>query len=35
MASQAGLVQREQSDVRLALHMAKMAKEGFSHATIQ
>jgi hypothetical protein len=30
MARQGGRVQLEQSDMRLALIMAKMAKEGFS-----
>ena len=34
MARQGGRVQLEQSDMRLALNMAKMAKEGFSRATI-
>jgi len=34
MARQGGRVQLEQSDMRLALNMAKMAKEGFSHAAI-
>jgi len=29
MARQGGRVQLEQSDLRLALNMAKMAKEGF------
>jgi hypothetical protein len=33
MARQGGRVQLEQSDMRLALIMAKMAKEGFSRAT--
>jgi len=32
---QGGLVQLEQSDMRLALNMAKMAKEGFLHATTE
>jgi len=35
MATQRGQVQLEHSDMRLALNMAKMAKEGFSRATIQ
>jgi hypothetical protein len=35
MARQGGRVQLEQSDMRLALNMAKMAKEGFSHAAIE
>jgi len=35
MARQGGLVQLEQSDMRLALSMAKLAKGGFSHATIE
>jgi len=35
MARQGGRVQLEQSDMRLALNMAKMAKEGFSHAPIE
>jgi hypothetical protein len=35
MARQAGRVQLEQSDMRLALNMAKMAKGGFSRATIE
>jgi len=35
MARQGGQVQLEQSDMRLALKMAKMAKEGFSHAAIE
>jgi hypothetical protein len=34
MAKQGGRVQLEQSDMRLALNMAKMAKEGFSRAAI-
>jgi len=34
MARQGGRVQLEQSDMRLALNMAKMAKEGFSQAAI-
>jgi len=33
MARQGGRVQLEKSDMRLALNMAKMAKERFSHAT--
>jgi len=35
MARQGGRVQLEQSNMRLALNMPKMAKEGFSHATIE
>ena len=35
MAMQGGRVQREQSDMRLALNMAKMAKGGFSHAAME
>jgi len=35
MARQGGRVQLEQSDMRLALNMAKMAKEGFSCAAIE
>ena len=35
MARQGGRVQLEQSDMRLALNMAKMAKEGFSRAGIE
>jgi hypothetical protein len=35
MARQGGRVQLEQSDMRLALNMAKMAKGGFSCATIE
>jgi hypothetical protein len=35
MAGQGGQVQLEQSDMRLALNMAKMAKEGFSRAAIE
>jgi len=35
MARQGGRVQLEQSNMRLALNMAKMAKEGFSHAAIE
>jgi len=35
MARQGGRVQLEQSDMRLALNMAKMAKEGFSRAPIE
>jgi len=35
MARQGGRVQLEQSDMRLALNMAKMAKEGFSRTTIE
>ena len=34
MARQGGRVQLEQSNMRLALNMGKMAKEGFSRATI-
>jgi len=34
MARQGGQVQLEQSDMRLALNMANMAKEGFSRGTI-
>ena len=35
MARQGGRVQQEQSDMRLALNSAKMAKEGFSRAMIE
>jgi len=35
MARQGGQVQLEQSDMHLALNMAKMAKERFLHATIE
>jgi len=35
MARQEGWVQLEQSDLRLALNMAKMAKEGFSRTAIE
>ena len=35
IARQGGRVQLEQSDMRLALGMAKMAKEGFSRAAIE
>jgi len=35
MARQGGRVQLEQSDMRLELNMAKMAKEGFSRTTIE
>jgi hypothetical protein len=35
MASQGGRVQLEKSDMRLALNMAKMPKEGISHAAIE
>ena len=35
MAGQGGRVQLEQSDMRLALNMAKMAKESFSRAAIE
>jgi len=34
MAKQGGRVQLEQSNMRLALNMAKMAKEGFSRTAI-
>jgi len=34
MARQGGRVQLEQSDMRLVLNMAKMAKEGFSRGAI-
>jgi hypothetical protein len=34
IAKQGGRVQLEQSDMRLAWNMAKMAKDGFSHAAI-
>jgi len=34
MARQRGQVQLEQSDMRLALNMAKISKEGFSRAAI-
>jgi len=34
MARQGGRVQLEQSDMGLALNLAKMAKEGFLHAGI-
>jgi len=34
MARQGGRVQLEQSDMRFALKLAKMAKGGFSHTTI-
>jgi hypothetical protein len=34
MVSQGGRVQLEQSDMRPALNMAKMAKREFSHAAI-
>jgi hypothetical protein len=35
MARQGGRVQLEQSDMRLELNMAKMAKEVFSRAAIE
>jgi hypothetical protein len=35
MARQGGRVQLEQSDMRLALQMAKTAKEGFSRTAIE
>jgi hypothetical protein len=35
MPRQGGHVQLEQSDMRRALKMAKMAKGGFSHAAIE
>jgi len=35
MAREGGWVQLEQSDMSLALNMAKMAKGGFSHAAIE
>jgi len=35
MARQGGRVQLEQSDMRLALNMAKLAKEGFSRTAIE
>jgi len=35
MARWGGQVQLEQSNMHLALHMAKMAKGGFSHAAIE
>ena len=35
MARQGGRILLEQSDMRLALNMAKMAKEGFSRAAIE
>jgi len=35
MARQGGWVQLEHSDMRLALNMDKMAKEGFSRAAIE
>jgi len=35
MARQGGRVQLEQSDMRLALNMAKLATCGFSRATIE
>jgi hypothetical protein len=35
MARQGGRVQLEQTDMRLALNMAKMAKGGFSHAAVE
>jgi len=35
MATQGGRVQLEQSDIRLALNMAKMTKGGFSRAVVE
>jgi hypothetical protein len=35
MARQGGQIQLEQSDMRLAFNMAKMAKEGFSRASME
>jgi hypothetical protein len=35
MARQGGQVELEQSDMRRSLNMAKMAKEGCSHAAIE
>jgi hypothetical protein len=35
MARQGGREQLKQSDMRLALDMAKMAKEGYSRASIE
>jgi len=35
MARQGGQVQLEQSDMRLAFNMAKMAKGGFLHAALE
>ena len=35
LARQGGWVQLEQSDMRVALNLAQMAKGGFSHATIE
>jgi len=35
MARQGGRVQLEQSDMRVALNMAKMANEGYSRAAIE
>jgi DNA polymerase III delta prime subunit len=35
MARQGGRVQLKQSDMRLALNMAKLAKEGFSRTAIE
>jgi hypothetical protein len=35
MARQGGPVQLEQSDMRLALNIVKLAKEGFSHTAIE
>jgi len=35
MARQGGRVRLEQSDMRLALNMAKMAQKGFSRAAIE
>jgi len=34
MGRQGGQVQLEESDMHLELNMAKMTKEGFSHAAI-
>jgi hypothetical protein len=35
MARQGGRIQQEESDMRLPLNMAKMAKGGLSHAAIE
>jgi len=35
VAREGGQVQLEQSDMRLALNVAKMAKQGFSRGTIE
>ena len=35
MARQGGRVQLEQSDMRLALNISKMAKEGFSRSAME